>query len=102
MLAGVVQRGGLMRGLAARFFASLNELRTGLAAAQKRSHDLAKLDKELENIVNWLESAPADEECGGSDGLIQKVKSQKLLFARLRQDNETTIRDLQQQIRAFP
>jgi t-SNARE complex subunit (syntaxin) len=76
------------------FSVDTKQLKEDLARAQKQHRDLAKLDKEMANLADWLSSVSQDSQ----DELLAKVKLQRQQFATLQANTVDTIRNLESQL----
>lgn len=76
-----------------KFFAALDvsKLKNDLTQAQKRRHDLTKLDQEFEQLLKWFSTMPNSQKNEKTDALVAKIKRQKLEYANMRIENDAEI-----------
>ena len=85
-----------------KFFAGLDisKLKTDLTAAQKKKHDLTKLDHEFEQLLNWFSTMPNNQKNEKTDALVAKIKRQKLDYAKMRLENDNLIARIEKDLKS--
>ena len=85
-----------------KFFAGLDvsKLKNDLTQAQKKRHDLTKLDHEFEQLLKWFATMPSDQNNEKTDALVAKIKRQKLDYAKMRLDNEAVIARIEKDLKS--
>jgi hypothetical protein len=84
-----------------RSFTALTDLETVFAKAQKKQSDLTKLTQQFDDLLIWLNSVAnvdTEQHADDSNELLEKVKAQKEVFAKLRQENAAKLAELRKQI----
>lgn len=81
--------------------ADISKLRNDLTAAQKKKHDLTKLDEEFTQLLNWFSSMPNSQKNDKTDSLIAKIKRQKMEYHNMRIENDALIAKIEDELKVL-